>query len=666
MKFLLASLFTGIFAFFGLCASAQVNTSSGIWQTFGEPYSISQVPESRGRLCNFLWKDLEPSPGVWKWTAFDNDLQQRTKDGLPVIFMVYTKEDAPDWLYNNGVPKVAETDAKGNVIGHSPYFADADYKFYFKRMIAKVQEHVETLSASVRAGIIGVQGCFGSTGDYIGYKGEVPNQYYLSGYDFYDLFKEFTQYYYDEYKDTRPKITLLSNPHNNGEDQTTWLVQNCPGGWLKCGSIGKGYQLNDEKNKSNWLYDILNKPSNGSYIRARSELSGNNLDAGWWKEASSKSMFALMCYDIYWGLDWSNQGGSQLTDDLYDSTFRFFNKYAGQKDPTKSTNAMCALKDGLDASNSVRFSPELFGTVSRNNTLRYQNIANAFAGYGARLEDPKTATLMEMDNLSAKGINDVGWDILPGNYERYLHQILPNVTSAGYWNVQSDNPNSRYGKFARGFDVLNDKKALYFDVENAFLSDAPLNGNYAVTIEITYLDNGGGGWQLYYDGKNSSNAASIQVICGNTNTWKKATVTLNNAYFNNRGTNSSDFSIKSTNNKNVIFSIVELSRPKNFASSSSFASTITTDQSALITHQSSTDLVISPNPVINDFSVQLKDNSAITQVVVYNQAGQLLLQRKTSGTRIFISKNEIGNTAGVYYIKVFSGISSYISKFVVL
>src|SRR4051794_29214415 len=204
-------------------ANAQLSLQDyGIWQAFGNPFSVSQYPEVRGRLCNFYWKDLETSPGVWYWKDFDNALTSRTQDGLPVIFMVYTKQNAPDWLYSHGVPKVTETDSKGNTIGYSPYYADPDYKSYFKKMITKVHQHIETLPASVRNNIVGVQGCFGSTGDYISYKGNVPDKYYLSGADFYNLFQEFTQYYYDEYKSTHPKIVLLSNPKNGGEDQSLW------------------------------------------------------------------------------------------------------------------------------------------------------------------------------------------------------------------------------------------------------------------------------------------------------------------------------------------------------------------------------------------------------------------------------------------------------------
>src|SRR6266487_2744341 len=407
----------------------------GIWQAFGDPLTANTHPELQGRLYNFRWKDLETSPNVWNWVQFDSDLALRAKDSLPIIFMVYTKDDAPDWLYTNGVPKVIETDDAGNIIGYSPFYSDPVYKTYFKRMITTVRQHIESLPNSVRKQIVGVQACFGNTGDYIGYKGTVALQYQISNTGFQALFKEFSQYYYDEYKNTNPRIYLLSNPKNKGEDQCYWLLQNCPGGWIKTGTLGKGYQLNDEVAKAAWLFNILNTPQNGNYVRARSEIIGGGVSAGWWLKSPYKNMFAMFCYDIYWGLDWSNQGNGQIIDPLFDSAFSFYTKYAGKKDPAKSTNAMCALRDGLDASDATRFPSATYGTVAKT-TNRFNKIWSSFKTYGEKLDDPSNAILSEMDNLSATGINDVGWGIFPGNYDRYIHQINANTTSIGYWNVQ--------------------------------------------------------------------------------------------------------------------------------------------------------------------------------------------------------------------------------------
>ena len=151
-------------------------SNSGVWADYAGPLSAVTYPDFKGRLVNINWSDIEVKPDVWDWKEFDDDINQRVADNMPVIFMVYTRTAAPQWLYSNGVPKVDETNESGVVTGYSPYYLDEDYNFYFKRMITKVREHVQTLPPSVRNNIIGVQPCFASTGDQLAYKGTVAKQ----------------------------------------------------------------------------------------------------------------------------------------------------------------------------------------------------------------------------------------------------------------------------------------------------------------------------------------------------------------------------------------------------------------------------------------------------------------------------------------------------------
>lgn len=546
--------------------SGNVDKGFGIWQTFAKAYDKNSYPEIDGRLMNVNWKDLEVAPDVWVWDSLYNELVDKTLNGLPIIILIYTRDGAPDWIYDYGVPKVFES-TNNVVTGFSPYYKGTEYKFYFNRMITRVRDYIATLPSNLRNHVVGIQGCFGSTGDYIAYKGTVDPAYSISPDGFDSLFHEFSLSMYGAYQNTNPKITLLSNPGNNGSTEINWLNQNCPGGWIKTGSLGKGYQFNDETDKSAWLFPLLNNTQgNGEYIRARSEIIGDALSAGWWTKAKYKNMFSLLSYCIHWGVDWSNQRNDFITDAYFDSTFSYYNRYAGSKQPATSEYAMCYLKDALDASNTTRFPAGTYGAATRYNEARYISIKNAFAAYGALLEDPTRATLTEQDNLDATGTNDVGWKIFPGNYERYLTQINANATSAGYWNVTSADTLTMYGRFARGFDVANGKNGLYFDLDNNFLNNTPLNAQYPVTIDVIYLDNGTGSWQLYYDANDSSDKPSISVTCTNTNLWKKASVTLWDAYLGNRGSNSSDFYIQNTGSENVIFQIVELVRPNSSAS----------------------------------------------------------------------------------------------------
>lgn len=535
--------------------------NSGVWSDYGGVLSKQAYPEVKGRLVNIFWSDIEIKPNVWDWTAFDSDITVHAQDNMPVIFMVYTRMAAPDWIFSNGVPKVTETDNAGNYVGYSPYYLDENYNFYFKRMISTVRAHVESLSSPLRNNIIGVQACFGSTGDPIDYKGNVAKQYAITTAQFDSLFKVYSLCYYNEYKDVVPAIKILSNAKLYDSQQVYWLNDNCPGGWIKCPTMNKGYQLNLEADKYQWLYDMMNKPCSGGYMKSRSEIIGDQLNAGWWTKSPYKNMFQVICYNIFWGLDWPNETADIIKNPMYDSALHFFNKYAGQKVAPLATNALCVLKDALDASDGTRFPESVYGTLDRYNVSRYVNIYNSYTDYGAKLEDKSVITGDDYDCLEAQGTNDVGWRLLPGNYERYLHQIDANLTSAGYWNVDSENVNAMYGRFARGFDLANRKDGLYFDLEDEFLKNAPLKSQYPVTIEITYYDKGYGSWKFFYDSKLLKNKSLFTINCTNSKTWKKKTAIIKDAYFGNRGVRGSDFYIKNAGTEDVIFSVIELSRP---------------------------------------------------------------------------------------------------------
>jgi len=639
-----------LLCFFVVSARSQSVAKSGVWSDYGTVVSSTAHPEFKGRLVNVHWADIEPSPNVWNWTAFDKDIADRTAGNLPVIFMVYTRMSAPAWIFTNGVPKVNETDERGVNIGYSPYYLDADYNIYFKRMITKVREHLGTLPASSRNNIVAVQACFGSTGDQICYKGNVAPQYAITDAQFDSLFKVYSLYYYNEYKNLTPKIKLLSNPQFTSADQINWLIANCPGGWLKTGLINRGLQLNMEGDKKEWLFDILNKPWNGEYIMSRSEWVGPQQSAGWWTKNPYKSLFAIMCYNIYWGLDYPNETSDLITNNKYDSAFHFFNKYAGQKVAATATNAMCAFKDVLDASNAGRFPAKKFGKVDRNNISRYVNIRNAYASYGAKLEDQSVLTGNELKCATASGTNDVGWLLLPGNYDRYLHQIDANATSAGYWNVDSENLEAMYGRFARGFDIASGKNALYFDLEDAFITNTPLNGKYAITIEVTYYDNGTGGWQLYYDAQSNSNKASVSVTCGNTKTWKKKQIVLSDAYFGNRSTRKSDFYIKSTKKNNVIFSVVELARPAQSINSNNESLSTKTSMAELNKTNGISTLT---NPVTSVATMQFYAGSSCDYTVqVSDLNGRILLVKKgKSAPGLNTEKLNVQHfAAGMYFV----------------
>ena len=95
-----------ILLFISFASSSQTFYSSGIWQDYGAPMSPKNYPVIKGRLVNINWSDFEIAPDVWNWSVFDKDITDHIADSMPIIFMVYTRTSAPDWIFSNGVAKV--------------------------------------------------------------------------------------------------------------------------------------------------------------------------------------------------------------------------------------------------------------------------------------------------------------------------------------------------------------------------------------------------------------------------------------------------------------------------------------------------------------------------------------------------------------------------------
>jgi hypothetical protein len=116
---------------------------------------------------------------------------------------------------------------------------------------------------------------------------------------------------------------------------------------------------------------------------------------------------------------------------------------------------------------------------------RYLKITEAYAGQGARMDDPEKALGGGMVNRKRSGSNDVGWGILSGNYSRFLMQIEPGSGDIGLWNIDD----SIYGRFARSFDHRKGKKQMRFKLYDAFMAKT-------IKVRVTYLDRGRGRWSI--------------------------------------------------------------------------------------------------------------------------------------------------------------------------
>lgn len=556
----------------------------GIWGVWGSGVHTEGRPWLKGHVITVNWNDIEPADGQFDWSALDRKIDKITELDLYVMVLVYVGRHSPEWLYHAGVPRVA-SDHKGG--SSYPYYLNdnnrdgdgddpGEFRFYFKRMIAVVARHLDQLNNdATRASyqrIIAIQGPVGASGDPQPYERETGTRigsngwfgegtpYAISKREWDAYQKEMLQFYYDQYQATQPRIhTLL----NIGDDKAMydWGLANLPGVWIKYGRIGDRYQNNREYNDPQassgaWIWEDVREFRDGVAHRSRSEMDLTQF--GWFTAAPVWNMYWTNLWGLHTGLDIHNIVAEDLENLAFVEAFTFFTTYAGYKDPRDSPGAWIALRDGLDAADTERFPERTYGRVKNGqNEQRYLDIASAFAADGARQDDPAALKKTSFDAL-----NDVGWKIYPDNYQMWLHQIDPHETSRGMWRVgPKDQP---YGRFARRFDVATNKNSMYFDIDDRFFFDQPLNGAYAVTIRVVYLDQGTGRWALAYDAIDDPQKTAAVITKTDTGRWKEHTITLRDGYFGNRGPRNADLVLLSVDGEDDIFHMLEVTRATGF------------------------------------------------------------------------------------------------------
>jgi hypothetical protein len=556
----------------------------GIWGIWGSGVSAEDKPWLKGHVIAIGWQDIETADGQFDWDKLDSKIDKAAEQGLYVMVLVYTGSKNPEWLYSVGVPRVASNN-KGKT-SYAYYLNDnngdgdgddvGEFRYYFKRMIASVAQHLNHLNNDATLPtykkILAIQGPVGASGDPQPYERQTTNvaasngwfgegtPYAISEAQWDAYQKEMFLYYQEQYRNSSPRIYTQLNIGDN-RDMYEWGLNNLPGVWVKYGRIGDRYQHNREYNdpqssSGSWMWESVREFNDQIAHRSRSEMDLNDLS--WFSEAPIWNMYWTNLWNLHTGLDMHNILEEDLQNPDYVEAFTFFSKYAGYKDPRDSTGVWVALRDGLDMSDIDRFPVDTYGTEQNGkNRERYLAIAKAFEPYGARQEDPDA-----LNKTSFDALNDVGWRIYPGNYQMWLNQIDPAATSQGLWRVgPKEQP---YGRFARRFDSASGKNDMFFDIDDRFFFDKPLDAAYPVTVRVVYLDEGTGEWALAYDAKDGSWKTAQSVQKTGSGQWKEAAVTLNDAAFANRGPHKADLALESRDGQDDTFHMIEITRSTGF------------------------------------------------------------------------------------------------------
>jgi subtilisin-like proprotein convertase family protein len=535
----------------------------GVWDREGG-HSVSTYPYVRGQEYAAEWTAINPARNTFDWTALDS-LLQLAYDQNQRFFVKIQPVSAttmPPWIFTAGVPQITcPTYTYG-------YYLDPEFKIYFAEMVQALGKHLREDVPPHLANIVSfVRVDTGATGDEEPYEGSdgpfVPPEYQISPNDWrnYRLWA-FSVYDQAFQHGTGPQIPLLFQnievPAYQIEQD--WVMANVMSGFgAKYGGQVRGHHLSESRNVPDSFKALsIDTPSKF--------FSVNEMDQTW-----EKSYFQLnLKLGMYWcaveqlnaGMtiwDWSGSvmEGAAANDIV--SIAEFFNTWAAELDPPTARGGFCIFHEGLASEDITKFPIAPYGAATKTNTERFTAICEAYASQGAKMDDLERAALGQVaQRRSQTGFNDSGWEIWPGNYERFITQMNPDSTSKGLWRVNGTLTTSShpYDRFARGFDSASGRNTMDFDINDNLLPSA----GQRVRLSVDYLDRGTGQFALQYDAVGNNQKNAFTVTKTGSNTWKTASAIVTDWAFRNGSLNGADLTLVNLDSDDDIFHKLEVTK----------------------------------------------------------------------------------------------------------
>lgn len=209
-----------------ICREVPKVAKYGLWGN-GDNVSERKLQQYNGSITGFNIRmdaaTFNPAKGVWNTSYITSQLDVCRRYGLKVILMMFTGDNMPSYMFQQGASRTALDGVFAPVKtdrGTYPYYADPDYDVYLKMIWDKWYEVTKNYSDI----IIAYNPTMGSTGDVGndgGYKGDPLDIQYNILPQWWDSYTRNSWQYFDTHYNVKTLINV-----GNDLGYLDWGVQN--------------------------------------------------------------------------------------------------------------------------------------------------------------------------------------------------------------------------------------------------------------------------------------------------------------------------------------------------------------------------------------------------------------------------------------------------------
>eukprot|EP01047_Picozoa_sp_COSAG01_P031287 COSAG01_NODE_2214_length_8156_cov_27.117910_3_plen_715_part_00 len=536
------------------------------------------------------WNSIQPKPppAPYDWGDLPGAVERAHANGGRLIMLLWAGSiHSPDWIYDEGVEKIAENKDGGSV----PNYLSPKYQELVKAVHRDLAAFLRSMAPANKA-FMALQPCLGDTGDDTPFHPK-PSWNVLDKPLEAKIRANWAQYYRNmslflQNDAFAPEIqakqmVLLVNGEDSFPDD--WVNQNLPGSFRKYGRLTHVFNENMERFSIAVKSPARRVLHEGRPMRARGELSAETC----WSSHNSKggkpvcdppqkqawgfyamANFVNTAKIDFWNVQ-TNAADGIFNDTKWAPVWRLLNRYAGARWARQARGGWIAFRDGLDAMDSERFAkfgtladkpPDArnpYPTLKRGTDQDKSNIALARAickdhqARGCTIEDQDVL----LDNQRhAKGVNDVAFGNWRGDYGGFLRLLNPRDT-LGWWRLGSEQ--EMFGRYARGFaEPTNPDSAFQLALDRGLWGGLPLTAPKKLAVRLLFFDRGNGHFEMRYDGLANHPLTLMNVSKTNTNEWKEACAEVTDGRFGSRGPGGSDIWIRNADTEDDILGAIEI------------------------------------------------------------------------------------------------------------